>query len=103
MQYYPLEQLINLYDGYSRQFRVGSHSLMLLQHQGRLRLLQSHCPHRGHSLEHSLISNDSIQCPLHAYVFSCDSGELLHASAEPCADLTVYALTYESSAVGVML
>ena len=48
MRFYPLEQLINLHDDYSRQFKIDHLQLLLLQRAGELFLIEATCPHRAH-------------------------------------------------------
>lgn len=103
MRFYPLEKLINLHDAYTRQFKIDTHRLLLLQRNGEVFLIESHCPHREHPLEVALIDNGIIQCALHQYQFAIDDGRLLHATEEPCRGLRTYELVYEGNEIGLML
>ncbi len=42
MRFYPLEKLINLHDGYTRQYKIDSLQLLLLQRDGQLHLIEAH-------------------------------------------------------------
>jgi nitrite reductase/ring-hydroxylating ferredoxin subunit len=103
MRFYPLEKLINLHDSYTRQFKIDSHRMLLLQRRGELFLIESHCPHREHPLDVATVDNGLIQCALHQYQFSIDDGRLIHATEEPCRGLRTYELIYEGNEVGLML
>jgi len=103
MQFYPLEKLINLYDGYRQSFRLGDNQLLLVQTDNELFLLESRCPHQGQSLAKAVISGDTIRCPSHAYEFSLRSGKPLRNTAEACRALRVYPVSYEGRDVGVVL
>lgn len=103
MYFQSLEKLINLRDGYRRQFRIDNVSLLLAQHDGERYLFESHCPHREHSLETALISSGALECPLHRYRFDLGSGALLQATELPCRSLRVFPLVYEGNEVGIML
>ncbi len=103
MRFYPLEKLINLHDNYARQFKIDHLSLLLIQRQGELFLIEAHCPHREHPLEVATIDNGIIQCALHHYQFAIDDGRLLHATEEPCRGLRVFPITWEGNEVGLML
>ena len=103
MRFYPLEKLINLHDGYRRVFKIDSHALLLLQHDGALHLIQATCPHRAQGLDEAVIQGDQLECPLHGYRFSLRDGTVLRASEEPCRGLKVYPLEYEGNEVGVLL
>ena len=102
MRFIPLEKLINLQDGYRREFRVDYHRLLLLQHGGELHLIEALCPHREHPLIEAALEEGTIQCPLHAYKFSLAGGELLEFNDEQCRPLRAWPLVYEGADVGVM-
>ncbi len=103
MRFYPLEKLINLHDGYARQFRIDYQHLLLIQRQGELYLIEARCPHRQHLLESADIDRGVIQCPLHKYRFAIDDGRLLHYTEELCRGLRTFQVIYEGNEVGVML
>ncbi len=103
MRFYPLEKLINLHDGYSRQFKIDNLQLLLLQYQGERYLIEATCPHRAHPLETATIDNGVIQCPLHNYRFALNSGQLIQHTEEPCRAMRVWELTYEGNEIGIVL
>lgn len=103
MRFYPLDKLINLHDQYSRQFKIDSLQLLLLQRQGELYLIEANCPHREHPLDIATLNNGIIQCALHHYQFAIDDGRLLHATEEPCRGLRTFDVVYDGNEVGVML
>ena len=103
MQFYPLEKLINLHDGYARRFKIDHHQLLLIQRQGEHYLVEANCPHRNHPLDQGAIDNGVIRCALHQYRFAIEDGRLLHATEEPCRNLRTYRVVYEGKEVGVML
>ena len=103
MQFYPLEKLINLEDGYRRAFQIDAHHLLLLQIDGDLHLLESHCPHRAQPLLLAQLVGDRLRCPAHGYEFSLIDGRVLRAGEEPCRALRRYEVVYRDADVGVML
>ncbi len=103
MRFYPLEKLINLEDGYSREFKIDHLQLLLIQRGGQRYLIEARCPHRGHPLMSATLQGGILQCPLHQYRFSIADGDLLHATEEPCRGLRVFVLVYEGNEVGVIL
>lgn len=103
MRFFALEKLINLHDDYARQFKIDGLQLLLVQHGGRLHLLEANCPHRGHPLASSRISGGVIECPLHRYRFALQGGRLLHATEERCRGLRTFDVVYAGNEVGVML
>lgn len=103
MRFYPLEKLINLHDGYVRQFHIDYQHLLLIQRHGELYLIEARCPHRQHPLETADIDQGVIQCPLHQYQFAIDDGRLLQFTEEPCRGLRTFTVIYAGNEVGVML
>lgn len=103
MRFFSLEKLINLHDGYRRQFKIDELELLLIQEQGQRYLVAARCPHRGHPLLEAAMADGVIECPLHGYRFALDSGAVLRRSEEPCHALACHSLVYEGNAVGVML
>lgn len=103
MRFYPLDKLINLDDGYTRQFKIDNLQLLLIQRDGERYLIEAQCPHRAHPLDVATIDRDVIQCALHQYRFSITDGRLIHATEEPCRGLRTFDLVYEGNEVGVML
>ncbi|MEH6634120.1 MAG: Rieske (2Fe-2S) protein [Halioglobus sp.] len=103
MRFYPLEKLINLHDSYSRQFKIDSLLLLLIQRLGELYLIEARCPHRAHPMDVATIDNGIIQCALHHYQFAIADGRLLHATEEPCRALHTFEVVYVGNDVGVML
>jgi nitrite reductase/ring-hydroxylating ferredoxin subunit len=103
MQFYSLEKLINLHDGYRKVFKIDHYNLLLIQINGQLHLLESFCPHRGHPLSESDIQENKLRCPLHGYEFSIPEGTLIKQTEEPCRGLKTYDLIYQERGVGVWI
>lgn len=103
VRFYPLEKLINLHDGYTRQFKIDSLQVLLLQREGELYLLEANCPHREHPLIDASVSDGVIQCPLHGYRFALTDGGVVHGSEEPCRKLRTWPLVYEGNEVGMVM
>lgn len=102
MRFIALEKLINLQDGYRREFRIDYHRLLLLQFRGEHYLVEALCPHRQHPLVEASLEEGTLLCALHGYKFSLLSGQLLEFSEEQCRPLRVWPLVYEGVDVGVM-
>lgn len=103
MRFYLLEKFINLHDGYRRTFKIDQHQLLLLQENGEQYLIESLCPHRQHPLEHAVIENHLLRCPLHHYEFDLRSGRVCTFTEEACRALRRYELIMRDKDVGVML
>ena len=103
MRFYPLEKLINLGDGYTRQFKIDHLLLLLIQRNGERYLIEATCPHRAHPMDVATVENGVIRCALHQYQFALSDGCLLHYTEEPCRALRRWNLHYEGNEVGVIL
>lgn len=103
MRFQALEKLINLHDGYRRQFKIDYLHLLLVQEHGKLSLIEAHCPHRGHPLLTATLEQGTVHCPLHQYQFSLRDGRLLQATEEPCRALRVFDVVYAGNEVGVIV
>ena len=77
--------------------------MMLVQEAGERFIIESFCPHQGHSLEHASIQSEQIYCPLHDYVFDIKTGALLSYTEEVCRGLKCYELIYRGNELGVIL
>lgn len=102
MRFYPLEKLINLEDGYRREFRIDYHRLLLIQHAGECYLIEALCPHQEHPLLEAWIEDGEVLCPLHGYRFSLLSGRLVNTDKDNCRPLRVWPLVYEGAEIGVV-
>ncbi|QIB64077.1 Rieske 2Fe-2S domain-containing protein [Kineobactrum salinum] len=58
-----MDKLINLHEGYRRQFKFDNLSLLLLQEQGELYLCEARCPHQEHPLDSAPVSDGMLECP----------------------------------------
>jgi nitrite reductase/ring-hydroxylating ferredoxin subunit len=103
MRFHPLEKLINLHDGYARQFKIDNLQLLLVQQDGELYIFEAYCPHRSHPLSGADIEKGVLHCPLHQYEFSLADGRLLNATEEPCRGLHTFPVIYEGNELGLML
>jgi len=101
VRFIALEKLINLHDGYRREFRIDYHRLLLLQVAGELYLVEATCPHQEHPMVEAWIEDGTLLCPLHGYKFSLLTGNLLHATEEECRPLKTWQVEYEGADVGV--
>lgn len=103
MRFYSLEKLINLHDGYRKLIKIDQHSLLLLQVDGEVYLIEAFCPHRGHGLVEASVNGSTLRCPLHSYEFDLGSGLLTKSTEEPCRNLQRYDPVFEANEVGVLL
>lgn len=98
MAFYPLEKLHQLFDGYSRAFRVEGRDLLLVQSNGQVHLIENRCPHMDAPLTHATLNNGYIRCPLHGIEFNLVTGQ--GSCPQP---LTHYEPIYEGNKVGIDL
>jgi len=102
MRFLSLEKLINLHDGYRREFKIDHHRLLLLQTGGEHYVVEAYCPHLEHPLMEARIDNGELLCPLHGYRFSLLSGQVLASTREDCRPLRTWPVAYEGADVGVV-
>lgn len=100
MAYYPLERLMNLYDGYQKAFVVAGVPLLLVQQEGRCQLMVNQCPHQSLPLTQATIENGEIRCPYHGMCFDLNSGATLDGCDER---LRFVPIAYEGKELGVVL
>ena len=103
MTFYPLEKTALLHDNYRRTFRVAGRHLLLLQHEGRPVLLDNICPHAGYPMEHGMVLDGNLRCPMHGYLFSLQSGACMAAYEGPCEGIRVYEVVEKGEDIGVLL
>lgn len=101
MAFHPLERLINLHDGYRREFRVDGISLLLIQQEGRCYLLRNMCPHKGFPLHTGTVSGTRIRCAYHAMEFDLATGRCVQHPLQP--GVKTYVPVYEGAVLGVDL
>jgi nitrite reductase/ring-hydroxylating ferredoxin subunit len=102
LRFIALEKLINLHDGYRKEFRVDYHRILLLQVDGERYLIEAICPHQEHPLREGWIGDNCIECPLHQYRYSLKDGQLLYATEEESRGLKTWPVEYEGADVGLV-
>jgi len=100
MPYVALEKLHNLYDGYRKVCRVAGRELLLLQEQGRTKLIANACPHMGAPLTNATYADDCLRCPMHGIAFNVNTGKAT-ATSGCSASLQFFSLVYEGNTLGV--
>ena len=104
MTFYALEKLGALHDGYQRAFVVAGHSLLLLQHEGILYLIENRCPHMDMPLSNAKqIAGGLLRCRAHGIEFDLESGAAQGPLASVLSGLKKHVLAYEGNTVGVEL
>lgn len=102
MRFIALEKLINLHDGYRREFTIDYQRLLLLQHDGEHYIVEARCPHLEHPLLEAKLEGTTLTCPLHHYRFSLANGALIASSEEgDCRNLRTWPVAYEGSDIGI--
>ncbi len=103
MAFFPLANLVDLYDGYRSAFRVQGHSLLLLQHAGRTYLIENRCPHMDAPLVTGAVHDGVIACRAHGIEFQLNDGKPLGPLAATLDCLRLYSVAYDGNKVGVEL
>lgn len=103
MTFYPIDKTINLHNSYRKVVKLNGLSIMLIQHDDKLSILEAFCPHAGYPMDNAKIIGTNLRCSMHAYLFDISSGECTYAIDGPCRGLKTYAVAYRRNEVGVML
>lgn len=103
MAFYPLANLIDLYDGYRCAFRVRGHSLLLIQDSGKTYLIENRCPHMDAPLDTGQVKDGAIVCRAHGIAFQLAGGKPLGPLANTLDCLRSYDVVYDENKVGVEL
>ena len=100
MSFYPLEYLMNLYNGYQRTFKIAGKSYLLIQDSERHYLLLNQCPHQLRPLDNATISGGTLTCPFHGMCFDLTTGKTEDGCRNRLERLDV---AYEGNQLGVYL
>lgn len=103
MAFFPLANLVDLYDGYRGAFRVQGHSLLLIQDQGRTYLIENRCPHMDAPLVTGAVRDGVIACRAHGIEFQLADGKPLGPLASTLDCLQLYNVAYDGNKVGIDL
>lgn len=101
MNYYPLERLHQLHEGYQRPFRVAGKDLLLVQSEGQTYLIENRCPHADAPLTYATVAQDLIRCPLHGIEFSLRTGAPHRSGCRK--GLVKLVPAYEGQTIGIYL
>lgn len=103
MAYQELEKLHRLHDGYIRAFDISGHALLLVQDEGRPKLLINRCPHMDARMDRGQVADGHIRCPVHGIAFNLHTGIAQGPLAHCLKQLETVALIFEGGGVGVDL
>ncbi|MBQ0711699.1 MAG: Rieske 2Fe-2S domain-containing protein [Porticoccus sp.] len=102
MNFYPLEDISRISEGYLKCFAVAGQDMLLVHSGGQTRLIPNRCPHDGSPLKKGRLTNGCIQCPKHKITFRLDNGEPLGGEAvADISPLARYELVEEGGKVGI--
>jgi len=98
----PLASLQQLRDGFRAQVRVDRMSLLLLQHDGKVYIIENRCPHMDASLNDAPVdAQGRIRCRSHGIAFDLNSGRADGPLAGVLDCLKRFVPVYEGNKVGV--
>ena len=67
----PIAAAVELEQRWTKRVRLLGENLVLFRdRQGRLGLIDEHCPHRGASFAYGIPTHDGIRCPYHGWEFN---------------------------------
>lgn len=92
-----------MYDGYWKPFTIGDYSLLLLQANGKPRLIENRCGHFGIPLAGGTLEGDTIVCPEHHISFSLETGNIANRPYENADPIRIFKITAKDEYLGVEL
>lgn len=101
MAFKAIEKLINMHDGYRKQFVANRQEMLLIQEAGEHYIIQSSCPHKHWPLQTASINNGLIVCAKHGMQFMLSTGQAANKQAKGCQTLKVFKVEYEGNAIGL--
>jgi len=102
MQFFPLEKLVRMHDGYRQVFVVNGLQLLLIQENGHRYIFAANCPHSDWPMQNAHITSTDIICPKHGWSFDLKTGLGSNEMALAC-QINKYKIMYEGSTLGVLL
>lgn len=101
MRFYALANLVDMYDGYCAPFTLNGRSLLLLQDQGEIFVIENRCPHMDAPLSTGKIVAGAIICRAHGIAFDLRSRRARGPLADTLDCLRTFPVAYEGNKVGV--
>jgi nitrite reductase/ring-hydroxylating ferredoxin subunit len=101
VSFVAVEKLINMYDGYRKQFVVNRQELLLVQDVGEHFILQSNCPHKHWPLINATFDQGLVTCQKHNISFNLTNGQAANIDEGNCLQLKTYAVAYEGNSLGI--
>jgi nitrite reductase/ring-hydroxylating ferredoxin subunit len=103
MTFYPLANLLDLYDGFMMAYSIQGKSLLLLQDKGEIYLIENICPHMDAPLVTGKIQDGAIVCRAHGIGFDLRTRRARGPLADTLNCLKTFPLVYLGNKVGVEL
>lgn len=99
MTFHRLVQTRHLHDGFRVVVPVNRMQLLVLQHAGRVYILDNACPHQGFPLAKGALQGDRLVCPRHGFAFHLRDGDCFQANCR----LRTFRPRYDGNWLGVEL
>lgn len=103
MAFYPLASRAELVEGLQKAVAVGGRSLLLVQNEGRVYIIENRCPHMDAPLLYGQVQGERIRCRAHGIAFSLLDGRAEGAMAQVLPCLQRYMPVYRDYQIGVEL
>ncbi len=103
MNFFPIDFLDKLHDGYQKAVSIKGRELLLIQEKGSHYILENICPHAGYPMVNGKIIEGQIRCPMHGYLFSLVNGACTFVTEGPCRGLHTYQPVIRDNQIGLML
>ena len=76
MSWTTLCELTDLRAGEGKYIEAGGYQLAIFLHEGKVHVLDNHCPHAGANLAGGWIDAGCVVCPKHGWPFHLENGQL---------------------------
>ncbi len=103
MPFYKLAEKSELTNGYRKAFSVEDHSLLLIQEEDEIFLIENKCGHFGVPMEQAQITGTTFICREHGISFDLKTGAVSNRPWENCDPLKVFEVHWDGDSVGLLL
>jgi nitrite reductase/ring-hydroxylating ferredoxin subunit len=103
MKYIQLEHISSLYNGYMKPFDVNGESLLLIQQNDNVYIIENKCGHFGVPLDSGCLDNESIICSQHGFAFNLNTGRVIDRPYENCDVIKVFKVRKQGDFIGLEL
>ena len=99
----PIIDKDELYDGYLNNFKIGELSILLIQENKNIHVIENKCGHFGVELSNGEITKGTIICYQHGISFNLKTGAIENRPQENCGPIVIFDYLIEDNIVCIIL